>query len=170
MPFEIRAIDEADWPQIMQLQRQAYHAVTPEREAVLRSKQRLGPRTCWVAIRRQQVVGYCLAHPWHAGPPPCLDQEYLPVSEPALLYVHDVVVAPQAQGLGVAAAFLRCASAQARAHQLPSMALVAVQGAAGFWRRHRFAPGAHVPDPTIYGPAALYLQRPCQAEAVAPVG
>ncbi|GAA4498177.1 GNAT family N-acetyltransferase [Pseudaeromonas paramecii] len=159
MPFEIRAIDEGDWPQIMQLQRQAYHAVTPEREAVLRSKQRLGPRSCWVAIRRQQVVGYCLAHPWHAGPPPCLDQEYAPVAEASLLYVHDVVVAPQAQGLGVAAAFLQCASTQARACRLPRMALVAVQDAAAFWRRHRFEPGAQVPDQAIYGPGALYLER-----------
>lgn len=169
MPFEIRAIEEGDWPQIMQLQRQAYHAVTPEREAVLRSKQRLGPRSCWVAIRQQQVVGYCLAHPWHAGPPPCLDKEYDPVADASLLYVHDVVVAPQAQGLGVAAAFLQSASTQAQANRLPLMALVAVQDAAAFWRRHRFKPGAQVPDPTIYGPAAVYLER-TQPIAAEPAG
>lgn len=168
MPFEIRAIEEGDWPQIMQLQRQAYHAVTPEREAVLRSKQRLGPRSCWVAIRRQQVVGYCLAHPWHAGPPPGLDKEYEPVVDASLLYVHDVVVAPQARGLGVAAAFLQRASEQARRHRLPRLALVAVQDAAGFWRRHRFEPGGHRPDPAIYGPDALYLEQACQPLAGKP--
>lgn len=159
MPFEIRAIEEADWPQIMQLQQQAYHAITPEREAVLRSKQRLGPRTCWVAIHQRQVVGYCLAHPWHAGPPPCLDREYAPVADPSLLYLHDVVVAPQARGLGVASAFLQCASTQAQAYRLPRLALVAVQDAAGFWQRHHFEPGEQVPDPVIYGPTARYLKR-----------
>ena len=65
----IRPIQEEDWATILALQAEAYYALEPEDQSVLRSKHRLGPTSCLVACRGSEVIGYCLAIPGQGGNP-----------------------------------------------------------------------------------------------------
>ena len=56
----IRPIQEEDWPAILALQAEAYYALEPEDQAVLRSKHRLGPTSCLVASHKDQ--GRCCSN------------------------------------------------------------------------------------------------------------
>lgn len=155
----IRAIRTADWPVILQLQQEAYHALAPESEAVLQSKTKLGPDTCLVACLDDEVVGYCLAHPWLADEPASLYRIYPQPAGHQGLYLHDMVVSPRAQGRGIARRFM--AHLQHKAHQagMATVALVAVQGADRYWRRYQFVPRACDKDLSAYGPNAVYMQH-----------
>lgn len=158
LSYCIRPIQDADWPAILRLQAAAYHAFDPESEAVMRSKQQLGPHSCLVADAAGQVVGYCLAHPWKADEPAGLDTLYPAPAGHSSLYIHDVVVAADWRGQGIAEAFLQRLTRQQPA--LPAqLALVAVQGADRFWRRHRFRAVPCRKDLDAYGPGAVYMQR-----------
>ena len=155
----IRPIQEKDWPAILALQAEAYYALEPEDQAVLRSKHRLGPTSCLVASLKDQVVAYCLAHPWSAEKPASLYQCYGQPAGHECLYIHDVVVSPSAQGMGIARCFLAHLEALARRHQQRQLSLVAVQGAERFWVRHQFQARTCQKDLGEYGEQAVYMCR-----------
>ena len=104
--IQIRTITPADWPAILELQARTYYAVEPESEAVMRSKQQLGPQSCLVACSGEQLLGYCLAHPWSKEEPASLYHCYAEPKGHTSLYIHDMVVAPSARGKGIARSFL----------------------------------------------------------------
>ncbi len=153
----IRPIQEPDWAPILRLQDEAYHALDPESEVVLRSKVQLGPETCLVACQAERVIGYCLAHPWLANEPASLYQIYRQPKAEEGLYLHDMVVSPQAQGQGVAVRFLQHLARHARTHNFNRISLVAVQGADRYWLRHQFCPLPCTKDLSAYGPGAVYM-------------
>lgn len=158
LSYCIRPIADADWPAILALQAAAYHAFDPESEAVMRSKQQLGPHSCLVAEAAGEVVGYCLAHPWRADEPAGLDTLYPAPAGHGSLYIHDVVVSETCRGQGIAEAFLHWL--EQKMPRLPAqLSLVAVQGADSFWRRHRFRAVACRKELDAYGPGAVYMQR-----------
>ena len=161
-PF-IRPIMETDWLAILALQAEAYHALEPESEQVLRSKLQLGPHTCLVACDGEQVLGYCLAHPWCKCDPAGLYQCYSTTAGQDTLYIHDMVVAPKARGRGIAEQFLRQVEQHASALQAEQLSLVAVQGAERYWARHGFMPSRTSKNLHEYGRQAIYMRRVLQA-------
>lgn len=156
----IRPIQEDDWASILALQAEAYYALAPEDQSVLRSKQRLGPTSCLVASRGSEIIGYCLAHPWTGEQPAGLYRCYAQPAGEDCLYIHDVVVSPQAQGTGIAGRFLTRLETLARKDRRKQISLVAVQGADRFWARHHFQPRASTKDLSEYGEQAVYMCRP----------
>ena len=155
----IRPIHEEDWPVILALQAEAYYALEPEDQQVLRSKLTLGPSSSLVACLEGEVVGYCLAHPWSADKPAGLYQCYRQPAGHECLYIHDVVISPSAQGMGIARRFLTHLEALARRHQQKQLSLVAVQGADRFWARHQFQARPCYKDLEKYGEQAVYMCR-----------
>lgn len=155
----IRPIQEEDWPVILALQAEAYYALEPEDQQVLRSKLTLGPSSSLVACLEGEVVGYCLAHPWCADKPAGLYQCYRQPAGHECLYIHDVVISPSAQGMGIARRFLTHLEALARRHQQKQLSLVAVQGADRFWARHQFQARTCPKDLGEYGEQAVYMCR-----------
>ncbi|BDM63445.1 hypothetical protein NFHSH190041_08970 [Shewanella sp. NFH-SH190041] len=103
----IRAVEHRDWPAIMAIQEACYHAFDPEPLSVMQSKWHLSPSTCFISEYHHRVVGYCLAHPWRGAPPALNQQLPTQISQPDTLYLHDMALAPQAQGLGAGQAMLK---------------------------------------------------------------
>jgi GNAT superfamily N-acetyltransferase len=73
------------------------------------------------------------------GKLPALDAEAVPtVDTPEWLYVHDLAVLAEARSLGLGKRFMAEAERVAREKGLRGLALVAVQGAEGYWAKAGF--------------------------------
>jgi GNAT superfamily N-acetyltransferase len=108
--------------------------------------------------------GYLIAYPWPLGAVPPLNASLGRVErDGASLFLHDLALSPAASGQGLAQAIVQRLSAAAAAAGFHSIALVSVNGAEPFWRRHRFAPVAPAAEVaaklTQYGEDARYMVR-----------
>lgn len=156
----------ADLPCVMAIQAEAYAAAdfAPEQPAVFRDRMALAPGLCLVACDAAgAVLGYLLSHPWLEAAPPALHSALgrLPAAA-SCWYLHDCAVAARAHGQGMAGVLYAQALAQARAQGLVQGALVAVGGAAGYWRRLGYEArdlGAGQSKLAAYGPGAAYMVR-----------
>lgn len=112
-----------------------------EERACFQNRLALYPRGCFVLTDGEAPAqGYLIAYPWRADSAPPLNTviEGLP-AEPALIYLHDLALHPQARGGGVTTAIIERLADQAAEDGWPAIALVAVNDAVDFWRRHGFA-------------------------------
>ena len=166
MSHSIRPMQPADLAQVLALQEQAYAGAEfePERVEVYTNRMKLAPAFCLVDLAPDgHLQGYLVSHPWREGAPPALDAilQALP-DAPTCWYLHDCAVDARAKGRGVAARLHHVAVDQARALGLRRAGLVAVGGAAGFWRRFGYVPrevpgmAARLAD---YGEGAAYMER-----------
>jgi GNAT superfamily N-acetyltransferase len=135
-----------------------------EDRACFQNRLALYPRGCFVlADGDAPAKGYLIAYPWRADSAPPLNTviEGLP-AEPALIYLHDLALHPQARGGGVTGAIVERLAEQAAEDGWPAIALVAVNDAVGFWSRHGFAeresPGMAA-KLASYGSDARYMVR-----------
>ncbi|WP_135466879.1 GNAT family N-acetyltransferase [Crenalkalicoccus roseus] len=142
------------------------HAGHPESPAVFAERLALAPEGCRVLAGPEETVrGYALTHPWRAAAPPPLDALLgaLPAA-PDAWHIHDVALLPEARGAGHVAALLRALDAAAAARGLGWATLVALAGAAPYWRRHGFreaaASGAGAAALASYGAGARLMRRP----------
>jgi ribosomal protein S18 acetylase RimI-like enzyme len=135
-----------------------------EDRACFQNRLALYPRGCFVLADGEAAAkGYLIAYPWRADNAPQLNTviEGLP-AEPALIYLHDLALHPQARGGGVTGAVVEQLAEQAAGDGWPAIALVAVNDAVNFWRRHGFeaqaAPGMAA-KLASYGADARYMIR-----------
>lgn len=125
----------------------------------------LYPRGCFVlADGDGGVRGYLIAYPWRAESAPALNTviEGLP-AEPALIYLHDLALHPEARGGGVTGRIIERLAEQVAEDSWPAIALVAVNDAVGFWSRHGFVEQpaeAMAAKLASYGSDARYMLRP----------
>jgi GNAT superfamily N-acetyltransferase len=133
------------------------HAGLLERPEVFAEKLRLFPQGCFSLAMRGAIVGYGISHPWQRNGIPPLDTLLgaLPAA-PDCLFVHDVVVLPQARGRGAAGALINRLVALARQRKLAVLALVAVHDTQALWARHGFAV---VEDAGLTGKLRSYGER-----------
>ena len=151
---------EADLPAVSAIAA-AVHPGHPESDAVFAERLRLFPPGCLVLEAAGEPAGYAIAHPWWRARAVPLDTLLgrLP-GHAEVLYLHDLALRPVARGLGAAGAGVQHLAGLAG--PLP-MALVAIGGTEGFWRRQGFTP---VDEPALeavlrgYDPGALYMERP----------
>lgn len=135
-----------------------------EDRACFQNRLALYPRGCFVLAEGEgPAKGYLIAYPWRADAAPPLNTviEGLP-ADPALIYLHDLALHPDARGGGVTGAIVERLAEQAAEDGWPAIALVAVNDAAAFWARHGFTPR----DPpgmaaklASYGADARYMVR-----------
>lgn len=142
----------------------AVHPDYPEDQAVFAERLRLAPSGCHVlAGERGLLCGYLISHPWPAGAVPALNSllGVLPEGE-TNWYLHDLALLPAARGTGAASAIVSKLVEQVARTGYRSVALVAVNGSAGFWRRHGFAEVAEAAlaeKLATYDAAACYMRR-----------
>ncbi len=137
--MRVRSLDTADLPDIIRIERQSYPPGLRESEAALLSKMalfRAGALGCW---DEAGMCGYAFALPWRADALVGVAEviEALPAA-PDVLYIHDMVVAPDRRRTGVASTLLRELLRLARALDLGRLTLVAVQGSEPFWEKAGF--------------------------------
>ncbi|MCE9677885.1 GNAT family N-acetyltransferase [Shewanella sp. AS1] len=136
--LSIRPIHSNDWPAILKIQAQCYPDIVPESQVALQSKVAISPDSCFVLEVGQQVLGYCLAHPWVLNQPPSLEQVVRKPTAPDSLYLHDIAISAQARGLGAAEQIFNRLVSKANQLGFASISLVAVQGADRYWQRLGF--------------------------------
>ncbi|MFE6776538.1 GNAT family N-acetyltransferase [Streptomyces sp. NPDC057702] len=167
----IRLVEDTDWTALAALEERAYAGLgLSEGEAALRSRARVSPDTCTVLDRDGHLVGYLLALPYPPFHSPDLAHaEPTSTATPTRnLHLHDLVVAPEHRGAGLARRLLRHLTATARAAGYEQISLVAVAGSAAFWAGHGFRPHPEVPLPDSYGPDARYMSAPVPTGRRAP--
>ena len=136
-----------------------------EDRACFENRLALYPRGCFVLTEAEGPArGYLIAYPWKADSAPPLNTviEGLP-GEPALIYLHDLALHPEARGGGVTGAIVERLAEQAAEDGWPAVALVAVNDAVGFWSRHGFVEHpaeAMTAKLASYGADARYMVRP----------
>ncbi len=163
-----RPLAEADLDAVRRISAAAYPGLQ-ERPAVFAEKLRLYPRGCLAYDRGGEVAGYLFSHPWTLGEAPALDG-FLGglAAAPDCYYVHDLALAPEARGHGAAAQAVARIFALAEGERLPAMALIAVNGAEGFWARHGFREASNprlAAKLAVYGAGARYMiRRPLKLE------
>jgi GNAT superfamily N-acetyltransferase len=156
----------ADLPAVMQIAARV-HPDYPEDEAIFAERLRLAPAGCHVLADAQgALLGYLVSHPWPAGAVPALNS-LLGDIPPGTTnwYIHDLALLPEARGGGAAGRIIAGISDEAARAGCSSLALVAVNGSTGFWRRQGFR---EVHDPALdrklasYDDAARYMRRDLQ--------
>jgi len=145
----------------------AIHTQLPERPEVFQEKFRLFPTGCRILRSGTKTVGYGIAHPWLLKSIPPLDTFLvaLPPS-PECLFIHDVVVLPEARGHGASAAYVADMRMVAVQVNLASLALVSVYGTTPLWSRLGFRvveDASLVSKLMSYGKTAKYMVSPTNA-------
>lgn len=152
--MKIRQIREDDWAAIVAIENAAYTDIAPESKDTLRSRVLLSPETCFLAVNDDDaVLGCCFAHRWVSQGAPALHEVVQTLPESKNLYLHDLAVAPEARGLGVASLLCRELLARAGQKRFLSITLVSVQNSADFWKKFGFV---EVPD---VKPSPSYLEN-----------
>ena len=137
------------------------HPGLPERLEVLAEKNSLFPAGCRKLVVAEKMVGYGLSHPWKLRSIPALDHRigHLP-ADADCLFIHDVVVLPEARGHSAAENYLRYVQSLASTAGFRTLALVSVYGSNALWERFDFKPCMHSgleAKLALYGSSAIYL-------------
>lgn len=86
-----------------------------------------------------------------------------PATPSEVLFLHDLALAPAARGLRVGERLVAAALEAARRDDLSEAELIAVEGAAGYWRRLGFVETPMAPTLAAkvagYGDAARWMRR-----------
>lgn len=150
----IGLITENFWHDILKIQEEAYTEIPPEDVNVLKSKWLSSPQTCYVYLNHDNVIlAYLLAHPWANETPPKLHEKH-PTTVSLNLYLHDLALAHEARGKGIAKKLVEHLINNAKAQGFAKIQLVAVQNSSGFWAKFGFL---NVPNAVIcpsYGDSA----------------
>jgi ribosomal protein S18 acetylase RimI-like enzyme len=128
----------ADLPSVLAVAAQV-HPGYPEDEAVFSERLALSAQGCLCLEETGRVGGYVVSHPWLLGQVPALNSLLGALPDSAdTYYIHDLALLPQLRGSGAANEIVAQLVQHARGAGFASMALAAVNGSAGFWRRHGF--------------------------------
>lgn len=165
----IRALGLHDLPGLLAVQLACYGVDFIESAEVF-AWRLASPANCSLALEQDgRIVGYLAAYRSALHKVTPLHGDFDTVEAPDTLYLHDLAVHPAHAGRGLAAALLAPLWQRARAEGLRHSALVAVQGAQGYWERHGYAVLA-LPDAgqrqrlAGYGGGAAYMAGLLQKE------
>jgi|SRR3569623_472258 len=157
-----RQMQPADLPAVNALAA-LLHPDYPEDAAVFAERLQLYPPGCRVLEHDGRLRAYVVSHPWLDRAPPALN---VPLGElparPTTYYLHDLALLPEVRRSGAAAEMVAALAEQARAEQLPSLSLIAVNGSARFWQRQGFeAVEDDLPREKLrsYGEDAQFMMR-----------
>lgn len=141
-PISIEALEPQDLPAALRLQAEAYPPFLIEDERVFLNRINLAASYCLAAKQGDVLLGYLLAHGWKRKAPPPLGKLLENRGPCEVLFIHDLAVSPSARGLRVGERLVRRAFELAARDGLRSAELIAVEGAADYWRRLGFTKGA----------------------------
>ena len=162
---EVRLMQAADLPAVLEIQAACYTEVTPESKTSLAAKLAASPSTCFIASFEGARVGYLISLPWEFSNPPLLNAKtcHLPAS-PDCLYLHDLAVAPTVRRVGAGRALVEAFLDQLAVSSFKRASLIAVQNSAPYWERFGFravAPAEALQAKLAsYGLDVKYMERP----------
>ena len=154
----IRLINQTDWPAIMEIQEEAYQEITPEALSVLQGKWRHSPDLCFVYEQEGTIRAYLLAHTWAGDLLPKLDAPLPDEMGCEYVFLHDLAVSNQAQGMGIGPSLVKQLYQSSTKIGLNSFRLVAVQGSVSYWQQFGFCPIPQIVS-SGYGEDAVVMEK-----------
>lgn len=159
----INAMTQQDLPAAFQIQTKAYPAFLVEDEDILLSRINLTASYCLSAKRGEVLLGYLIAHGWNRQSPPPVGTALIDGEKSEVLFIHDLSISPEQRGLGIGESLIARAFELAARSGLRSAELIAVEGAANYWRRLGFSQGEVSPELLeklgSYGTRARWMTR-----------
>ncbi|HWA63931.1 MAG TPA: GNAT family N-acetyltransferase [Caulobacteraceae bacterium] len=159
----VRPLTTSDLAAALAIQSQSYPAFLREDEAAFASRLALPASYCLAAERGGVLVGYLLAHGWPRQSPPAVGARLAAEGPSEVLFIHDLSISPSGRGAGVGRRLIDRAFALAGRDGLGTAELIAVEGAASYWRTLGFAQAAAsaplAAKVAAYGPQAVWMTR-----------
>lgn len=134
----IDALRPQDLPAALDIQREAYPPFLVEEEHAFLSRIELAASYCLAARQGEKLLGYLLAHGWTRESPPALGTPVADGVPSEVLFVHDLAVSSAGRGLELGERLVTRAFALAARNGLRRAELIAIEGAADYWRRLGF--------------------------------
>lgn len=163
MLVQVRLMQREDVQVMLSIQAQCYPLSMNESAQVLIERfQRCGD-TAWVAVDATGVVGaYLVAYRSRRGKVSCLGDAFAHEPQADVLYLHDLAIATEWRGRGLASVLLDHARRQALAQGLSGLSLVSVNDTVRFWRQQGFEPVVDLSESALaalatYDGPAVYL-------------
>ncbi|MCX4677181.1 GNAT family N-acetyltransferase [Streptomyces sp. NBC_01433] len=163
--MRVRHIRDSDWDGIVALEAGAYtDSSLSEGRAALESRAWASPATCFVLEGglpegERRIAGYVLALPYPMYQYPDLARSEDVIFRSRNLHLHDLVIAEEFRGRGLAKRLLRPLTESARSMSYERISLIAVEGNESFWSANGYHPHPHVTLPGTYGTDAVYMSR-----------
>lgn len=161
--IQIRPLCADDLPDALAIQAASYPAFLRENRAAFLSRIEIDGSCCLAATREGVLVAYILAHGWVRAAPPAVGTILPRHAAMEVLFIHDLAVAPFGRGTGAGGLLVAASIALAEKFGLHRAELIAVEGAAGYWRRLGFTETSCSPALAAkvagYGPAATWMTR-----------
>jgi GNAT superfamily N-acetyltransferase len=136
--MSVSALSVIDIPQLMLVQQDCYSEELVESAAVMSERIAACSQTCWGSFIGGQMAGYLLAYPSVLGSITPLAAAFPLYQNANCLYLHDMAISADFRGQSLAPELLKHATAEAEKMGLQALALVAVQGAEGYWAKQGF--------------------------------
>lgn len=136
--MSVSALSVIDLRQLMLVQQDCYSEELVESAAVMSERIAAFSQTCWGYFIGGQMAGYLLAYPSVLGSITPLAAAFPLYQNTNCLYLHDMAISADFRGQSLAPRLLKYATAEAEKMGLQALALVAVQGAEGYWAKQGF--------------------------------
>ena len=149
---------------LMQVQLACYGADFMESAALYAARLASPVQCSLVIVQGSEVLAYLAAYRSVLGKVTPLHGDFTCEALAETLYLHDMAVAPDRAGEGLASALLQAMLQQAQADGLHYSALVSVMGSQPYWQRKGYAPlmpwsAQHREALRSYGDDAQYMAQ-----------
>jgi len=163
MSVQVRLMQREDVPAMLNIQAKCYPPSMNESAQALTARHECCGDTAWVAVDATGAVGaYLVAYRSRRGKVSCLGDAFAHEPQADVLYLHDLAIATEWRGRGLARVLLDHARQQALAQGLSGLSLVSVNDTVPFWRQQGFEPVADLSEAALaalatYDGPAVYL-------------
>lgn len=169
----VRPLGLGDIPAALAIQSEEYPAFLREGEEAFASRLNLADSYCLAATRGGALIAYLIAHGWPSQAPPPVDVVLMAEAASEVLFIHDLAVSSKGRGLGIGRRLIERAFELAACDGLQRAELIAVEGAASYWRALGFceaaAPVYLAEKVAAYGPEARWMNRDITVGRAGPV-
>lgn len=161
--ISIKALARHDLYAALEVQADTYPTFLIEEEGVFLNRINLRASYCLAAKHGEELLGYLIAHGWSRQSPPPLGTLLADGGPSEVLFIHDLAVSSAKRGLRVGQRLITRAFELAAQDGLRSAELIAVEGAADYWRLLGFVEeavsGELLEKLGTYGTLARWMRR-----------